>query len=74
MKLLSSEKLGCTKGGIYYGTIFYADDIVLFGALAHKMQKTIDICYKCGNKFGITLNPAKQIEFTSMYVVKCQLT
>ena len=28
MKQLSCEKLGCTIGGIYYGTIFYADDIV----------------------------------------------
>ena len=28
-KQLSCEKLGCTIGGIYSGTIFYADEIVL---------------------------------------------
>ena len=28
MKQLSCEKLGCTIGGINYGTIFYAGDIV----------------------------------------------
>ena len=50
MKQLSCEKLGCTIGGIYYGTLFYADDIVLLGASARKMQKMIDICYKYGNK------------------------
>ena len=43
----------------YYGTIFYADDIVLLGASARKMQKMISVCYKYGNKYGITLNPAK---------------
>ena len=43
MKQLSCEKLGCTIGGIYYGTIFYTDDIVLFGASACKIQKMIDI-------------------------------
>ena len=32
MKLLSYEKLGCTIGGIYHWSIFYADDIVLLGA------------------------------------------
>ena len=26
MKQLCCEKLGCTIGGIYYGSIFYADD------------------------------------------------
>ena len=59
MKQLSCEKLGCTIGGINYGTTFYADDIVLLGASARKMQKMIDIYYKYGNKYGITLNLAK---------------
>ena len=53
------KQLSCEKLGYYYGTIFYADDIVLLGASARKMQKMIDICYKYGNKYGMTLNPAK---------------
>ena len=59
IKRLSCEKLGCTIGGIYYKTIFYADDIVLLDASACKMQKMIDIYYKYRNKYGTTLNPAK---------------
>ena len=43
MKQLRCQKLSCTIGGIYYGAIFYADDNVLFGALARKMQKMIKI-------------------------------
>ena len=39
MKQLSCEKFGCTIGGIYYGTIFHADDIVLLVVSARKMQK-----------------------------------
>ena len=63
MKKLSCEKLGCTIGGIYnYGTIFFADDIVLLNASERKMQKMIDICYKFGNKYCITLNPAKKLD------------
>ena len=68
MKQLSSEKLGCIIGGIYYGTIFYADDIVLLGASACKMQKIIDIYYKYGNKYCIKLNPAKS---NWIYTITC---
>ena len=45
MKQLSSEKLSCTIAEIYYGTIFYAHDIVLLGASKRKMQKKIEIFY-----------------------------
>ena len=33
MKTLMKAKLGCSINSVYYGTIFYADDIVLIGAL-----------------------------------------
>ena len=45
IKPISSEKLGCIIGGIYYGTIFYADNIVLLGTSTCKMQKMIEIYY-----------------------------
>ena len=60
--------MGCTIGGIYYGTIFCADGIVFLGASASKMQKMIDICYKYGNKYGIMLNPAKT---NCLYTITC---
>ena len=37
-------KLGCSTNGVYYGTIFSADDIVLIGALVRKVQAMIDVC------------------------------
>ena len=43
-QFISCEKLGSTFGGMYYETIFYAEEIVLLGASTHKMQKMIDIC------------------------------
>ena len=60
MKQLSYEKVGCIIGRIYYGTIFYADDIILFSASARKMQRIIEVCYKYGSKYGIKLNPTKK--------------
>ena len=59
MKQLRCEKLGCTVGGIYYGTIFYTGDIVLLGASTRKTQKMIEFGFKYANKYGITLNSAK---------------
>ena len=53
MKQLSYEKLGCNICGMYYKTMFYADDIVLLGASARKMQKMIDNCHKFGNKYMV---------------------
>ena len=32
MKELKHKNLGCTIGGLYFGTVFYADDIILLGA------------------------------------------
>ena len=38
MKLMC-EKLGCLIGNCFFGTVFYADDIVLLGASVCKVQK-----------------------------------
>ena len=62
MKQLSCEKLGCSIGGICFRAIFYTDDIVFLGASARKMQKMIDICYKCAKKYGNEINPAKKLD------------
>ena len=39
IKQLSCEKLGCTIGGIYHGTIFYADGIVFYVLRHEKCRK-----------------------------------
>jgi hypothetical protein len=68
MKNLINEGLGCMIGGLYYGTIFYADDIILLGGSVIKMQKMIDICCKYGLVYGIRFNPNKTNWFyTNVY-------
>jgi hypothetical protein len=38
------ENLKCNLGDIHFGAIFSADDIILLGAFAHKVQCIINIC------------------------------
>ena len=59
MKKLKVENLGCNICNEHYGTIFYADDVVLLSGSARNMQKMINICYDYGVKFGICFNPRK---------------
>ena len=44
MKTLMKAKLECSIYGVYCGTIFYSDDIVLIGASVRKVQTMIDLC------------------------------
>ena len=59
MKELMHASLGCTIGGLYYSTIFYADDIVLFGASVDKMKRILKLCCDYCHKFDICINPSK---------------
>ena len=59
MTTLIKADLGCNIGGINYGTVFYADDIVLLGASVMKVQQMLNICYTYCYKYGIYLNSAK---------------
>ena len=59
MTTLIKADLGCNIGGIYYGTVFYADDMVLLGASVMKVQQMLNICYTYCYKYGIYLNSAK---------------
>ena len=56
---LIKADLGCNIGGIYYNTVFYADDIVLLGASVMKVQQMLNICYTYCYKYGIYLNSTK---------------
>ena len=55
MNTLIKADLRCSIEGIYYDTVFYADDIVLLGASVMKVQKILNICYTYCNKYGIYL-------------------
>ena len=59
MTTLIKADLGCNIRGIYYGTVFYADDIVLLGASVMKVQQMLNICHTNCYKYGICLNSAK---------------
>ena len=39
MKELKHTNLGCKIGGLYFGTAFYADDIILLGVSVKKLKK-----------------------------------
>ncbi len=59
MKELMRKKLGCSIGGLYLGTVFYADDIVLLGASVRKMKEMVKVCCDYCRKYGIHINPNK---------------
>ena len=59
MNTLIKADLGCNIGSIYYGTVFYADDIMLLGASVMKVQQMLNIYYTYCYKYGIYLNSAK---------------
>ena len=59
MKELKHKNLGCTIGGLYFGTVFYADDIILLGASVRKLKEMVKICCNYCFKYGIYINPTK---------------
>ena len=59
MKELKHKNLGCTIGGLYFGTVFYADDIILLGASERKMKEMVKICCNYCCTYGIHINPTK---------------
>ena len=59
MKTLMKATLGCSINGVYYGTIFYADDTELIGALVRNVQAMIDVCCMYFKQFVICLYPLK---------------
>ena len=69
MKKLKVENLGCNICNEHYGTLFYADDVVLLSGSVVNMQKMINICYDYGVKFGICFNPKKTNGCVQMYIV-----
>jgi hypothetical protein len=71
MANLLKETLGCTIGGMSYGVIFYADDILLMGASVRKVQKMIEKCGDYGRKYGISFNPKKSKWFCTKVYGNC---
>ena len=72
MNTLIKADLGCNIGGIYYGTVFYADHIVLLGTSVMKVQQMLNICYTYSDKYGMYLNSAKSKWMCTDVHIKCK--
>jgi len=45
-EVLKHSDLGCHVRDVYFGCLFYADDILLLSASVDDLQKMLDLCYK----------------------------
>ena len=57
--LIKLDKYGCFINGICYGSIMYADDLVLLSNSLREMQIMLDICCSELDKMGLFLNEGK---------------
>ena len=62
---LKQSDLGCHVRGVYFGCLFYADDILLLSASVGNLQKMLDLCYRKGSELDIIFNAKK----SSLFVV-----
>ena len=69
MKKMKTENLGCNTCNKHYGTIFYADDVVLLSGSVVNMQKMMNICYDFGVNLEYVLIQRKQNRCVKMYIV-----
>jgi len=56
---LRSSGYGIYIGTLFYGCIFYADDIALLSCSCYGLQKLLDICIQYGFQWDIKFNPDK---------------
>ena len=60
---LRNSRLGCHIHGIFYGALFFADDIILLSASRCGLQRMVDVCQDFVSSrnlsFGTNVNPAK---------------
>ena len=49
----------CTIGGLYFGTVFYAVDIILLSASERNMKEMVKICCNYCCRYGIHINQTK---------------
>jgi len=64
-EMLTQSDLGCHVHGVYFGCLFYADDILLLSSSVGNLQKMLDLCYRIGSEFDIIFNAKK----SSLFVV-----
>lgn len=57
--LVKLNNYGCFIKGISYGSLMYADDLVLMSSSFCELQCMINICYEELNKVGLSLNESK---------------
>ena len=53
--------LGCSLHGEFFGSLFYADDILLMSHTIHAMQIMLHCCDKFADDFHIKFNSTKSV-------------
>ena len=48
---LRNSGLGCTIGGLYFGSFGYADDIILLTPSRESLQLMLDLCEKYAEEY-----------------------
>ena len=74
MKESKHTNLVCTIGGLYIGTVFYADDIILLGVSVRKMKEMVKICCNYCCIYGIILIRLKLNGCVLMYMVLVKMS
>ena len=63
LTLLRKSGLGCHLHGVFYGALFYADDILLLSASRSGLQEMVNICQRAVTQrnlsFGTNVDPNK---------------
>ena len=54
---------------LFFGTVFYEDDIVLFGASVCEVQKIINLCCDMGKNMEYVLIRRKLNGYVRMYII-----
>ena len=61
LKQLEDAGLGCWVGGHYFGSIGYADDLILLSPTVSGLKDMLNICEKFGDTFGVKYNSRKTV-------------
>jgi len=61
LKQLEDEGLGCWIGGQYFGSIGYADDLILLSPTVRGLKSMLGICEKFGETYGVKYNSKKTV-------------
>ena len=54
LDVLRKSKCGCKINGVFYGAVFYADDIILLSGSRNGLQSLVNICSEFASERNLT--------------------